>query len=86
MGRGRSVIDEQKLRAQLADLLEIPADQLADDDNLLDHGLDSIRIMSLVDAWRESGVEVGFIELAEEPTLANWRALLAAQKSRTNGS
>nr|WP_236952449.1 phosphopantetheine-binding protein [Kibdelosporangium phytohabitans] len=79
-------MDEQKLRAQLADLLEIPADQLADDDNLLDHGLDSIRIMSLVDAWRESGVEVGFIELAEEPTLANWRALLAAQKSRTNGS
>ncbi|ONI75154.1 isochorismatase [Actinosynnema sp. ALI-1.44] len=80
------MIDERTLRAQLADLLGIPADQLADDDNLLDHGLDSIRIMSLVDAWRESGVEVSFIELAEEPTLANWRTLLSAQHSRTAGS
>lgn len=73
------MMDERTLRAQLADLLEIPADQLAADDNLLDHGLDSIRIMSLVDTWRESGVEVGFIELAEEPTLAHWLTLLKAQ-------
>nr|WP_042191327.1 phosphopantetheine-binding protein [Kibdelosporangium sp. MJ126-NF4]CTQ97225.1 Isochorismatase (EC 3.3.2.1) of siderophore biosynthesis [Kibdelosporangium sp. MJ126-NF4] len=71
-------MDEQTLRSQLADLLEVPADQLGDDDNLLDHGLDSIRIMSLVDVWREAGVEVSFIELAEEPTLAHWRTLLAA--------
>ena len=80
------MIDEGTLRAQLADLLEIPADELAADDNLLDHGLDSIRIMSLVDVWRESGVEVGFIELAEDPTLANWLTLLTAQSSRTANS
>jgi len=71
-------MDEQTLRSQLADLLEIPADELADDDNLLDHGLDSIRIMSLVDVWRSAGVEVSFVDLAEEPTLAHWRTLLTA--------
>ncbi|GAB3893145.1 phosphopantetheine-binding protein [Kibdelosporangium lantanae] len=70
-------MDEQTLRSQLADLLEIPPDQLADDDNLVDHGLDSIRIMSLVDVWREAGTDVSFIDLAEQPTLAHWRKLLA---------
>jgi aryl carrier-like protein len=74
-------MDERTLRAQLADLLEIPADELADDDNLLDHGMDSIRIMALVDAWRDAGVEVSFVDLAEEPTIAHWRALLTAQLS-----
>jgi aryl carrier-like protein len=39
------------------------------------------RCARLVDAWREAGVEVSFVDLAEEPTIAHWRTLLTAQLS-----
>lgn len=65
-----------EIRKHVADLLEVPPDQLHDEDNLLDHGLDSIRIMSIVDDLRASGVQVDFADLAEEPTLARWQRVL----------
>ncbi|UJR78709.1 phosphopantetheine-binding protein [Sandaracinus amylolyticus] len=57
------------LAAEIAALIEIDATSLAPDDSLLDWGLDSIRLMSLVERLREGGVEVTFADLAEEPTL-----------------
>ncbi|RJL31016.1 isochorismatase [Bailinhaonella thermotolerans] len=46
------------------------------DENLVDWGLDSIRLMTLVERWREEGVEVAFEDLAENPTLTGWAELL----------
>lgn len=36
-----------------------------------------MRILSLVERWREAGVEISFIELAEFPNLAAWSTLLS---------
>jgi aryl carrier-like protein len=66
------------LRTQVAELLDVPPESLGEQDNLLDHGFDSIRMMSLVEALRARGVEASFMELAEEPTLESWRRLLPA--------
>jgi bifunctional isochorismate lyase/aryl carrier protein len=41
--------------------------------------LDSIRILTLVERWREAGVPVSFVELAESPTVAAWWTLLSAR-------
>ncbi|WP_029147679.1 isochorismatase family protein [Methylophilus sp. 5] len=68
------------LKASIANLLQIEASQLQDDDNLLDWGLDSIRIMSLVERWRQAGVDLNFMALAENPTLADWWARLNQQE------
>jgi aryl carrier-like protein len=62
-----------ELRAQISAALgETPAD----DESLIDAGLDSIRLMSLVEEWRKAGHEVSFVDLAERPTLLGWAGLL----------
>ncbi|GAA2350562.1 hypothetical protein GCM10009854_30460 [Saccharopolyspora halophila] len=66
----------EDVRAQVAELLfEDPA-ELADDEELIDWGLDSVRVMTLVEQWRKQGVQVTFADLAERPTLADWWAVL----------
>lgn len=59
-------------RILLASLDEVPGD----DDNLLDFGLDSIAVMQVVDRWKAAGVEVGFAELAAQPSVNGWWALI----------
>lgn len=66
-----------RIRADVAELMQVSPEELADDENLLERGLDSIRIMSLVERWRSAGLEVTFVELAERPTLTDWFALLS---------
>ncbi|GAA0813829.1 phosphopantetheine-binding protein [Spirilliplanes yamanashiensis] len=68
----------EQLRDQIAAVLDEPADAIGLDDDLMDAGLDSIRLMTLIERWRAGGVQVGFVELAERPTVAGWWALLAA--------
>lgn len=70
------------LRAEVAALLEMPASDLREDDNLLDAGLDSIRLMSLLERWRGAGAELSFVALAGTPTMAHWFALLHGAKGR----
>jgi aryl carrier-like protein len=73
-------MDLERLRADVADALGEPAGDIGDADDLLDRGLDSIRLMSLVERWRAEGAEVGFIDLAETPTLEAWSRLLPGSR------
>ncbi|WP_028311813.1 isochorismatase family protein [Derxia gummosa] len=67
------------LRAEVAALLDLPSDELGADDNLLDAGLDSIRLMALVERWRAAGAAgLEFVHLAAAPTLARWLDRLGA--------
>lgn len=73
-----------ELRASVAAMLGEPADEIGlDDDLVLDWGLDSIRVMELVERLRGAGLDVAILELAERPTIRAWDALLSA---RTPGS
>ncbi|WP_062217608.1 phosphopantetheine-binding protein [Streptomyces sp. NBRC 109706] len=64
--------------AQLrADVYELLGHEVPDEAHLFDEGLDSVRLMSLVERWRAQGGEAGFIDYLQEPTLAAWTALLA---------
>ncbi|MER7169833.1 phosphopantetheine-binding protein [Streptomyces mesophilus] len=65
------------IRADVADALgEEPAD-IPVDENLVDYGLDSVRIMSLIERWRrDHGVEATFVDLAEQPAIEAWAPLL----------
>lgn len=69
--------DRTELRAALQELADEPLDDLADDDDLSDAGIDSIRLMGLITQWQQAGLAVTFEELAEEPTIAAWSELLA---------
>ncbi|MFD0689346.1 non-ribosomal peptide synthetase [Actinomadura fibrosa] len=63
----------EELRTTLSDVLGEPAEA---DDNLIELGMDSIRLMQLTGRLRRRGIEIRFAELAERPTLAGWWNLL----------
>ncbi|MBB2942554.1 aryl carrier-like protein [Actinoplanes lutulentus] len=68
-------LDKERLRRDIAEVLdEDPAD-LGDDENLIDRGLDSIRVLMLSARWREDGHDIGFLDLADEPTIAAWASV-----------
>lgn len=67
---------QQHLTQQLAVLLEVPVDEMTPDDSLLDFGLDSVRMMSLVGDWQQAGLDVSFMELAAKPSLQDWWQLI----------
>lgn len=68
------------MRADVVELLHLLPDEVKDTDNLFEYGLDSIRLLSLLERWRDLGAEVSFVELAEEPTLERWLALLTPER------
>lgn len=65
----------EELLLALTELLDSPR-SLGLDDSLLDSGLDSVRLMMLVDRLQQGGADVGFGDLAETPTLRAWVELL----------
>lgn len=60
----------ERLRADIATILEVTPADIADDANLIDIGLDSMRTMNLVLAWEEAGIPIDFPDLAEVTTLS----------------
>ncbi|PKK16202.1 amino acid adenylation domain-containing protein [Thermomonospora sp. CIF 1] len=58
-------------------LTQVLGEQVHPHDNLIELGMDSIRLMSLTGRLRKRGIEITFAELAERPTLAQWWELLA---------
>ncbi|MBW8480957.1 phosphopantetheine-binding protein [Actinomadura parmotrematis] len=72
----RTPLTADRVRADVADVLSVPPGELDEDLRLIDQGMDSIRMMTLVERWRADGADVTFVDLAEGPTVAEWVALL----------
>ena len=62
----------ERMRADIAKLLGEAPEDVRDDDNLMDLGLDSMRVLGLVMAWGEHGIALEFSQLAEHTTLGAW--------------
>lgn len=72
----------ERMRADVAALLDEPPASIGDDDNLFDLGLDSMRVLGLVMSWGETGIALEFAHLAEHATLAGWwRAVQDLQRA-----
>lgn len=81
------VTTEQAI-ADIADVLYLEPADLTEDADLRDLGMNSIRIMTLVERWRTAGVsKIDFIVLAENQTLRHWtEALTRLQAGDTSQS
>jgi aryl carrier-like protein len=66
-----------QLRDEVADLLDVGQDRLGADENLVNLGLDSVRLMALAERLRAHGAEVTFLAMIERPTLRDWLSLVA---------
>lgn len=64
------------VRADIAELLHLEPGEVGDTENLFEAGLDSVRLLGLIERWRDRGAAIGFADLAEQPTLTAWWALL----------
>lgn len=74
---GTAVADRERFIRDVADALGVTPEELSTDTNLLDAGLDSVRIMQLVEKWRSEGHEtVDPLLLAGDPVLDSWLAVL----------
>lgn len=60
------------MRADIAGMLHESPEMIGPDDNLLDLGIDSMRLFNLVLKWQEAGARLEFADLAEHFTLAAW--------------
>ncbi|VXC91185.1 isochorismatase [Enterobacterales bacterium 8AC] len=69
------------LRQQIIPLLDEDSEDIGNDENLIDYGLDSVRIMELATRWRKIREDIDFIALAKSPTIDSWWALLSQGKS-----
>lgn len=65
-------LDLARMRADVAEMLGEAPEAIGEDDNLIDLGLDSMRVLGLVLAWGNTGIALEFSHLAEHATLAGW--------------
>ncbi|MEV8533615.1 condensation domain-containing protein [Streptomyces sp. NPDC051211] len=74
-------LSKDEVRRAVAAVLGADAGSIPDSANLIEHGMDSIRMMQLAGGWRRTGVAVTFRLLAQEPTVDAWYALLTAGRN-----
>ncbi|MFJ2743753.1 amino acid adenylation domain-containing protein [Streptomyces sp. NPDC087440] len=73
----------EALRRTVSDLLGMELTTADDESNLFELGLQSLELMRLAARLGAGGQEIGFTELAEDPRLAAWFALLPADTPNT---
>jgi mycobactin phenyloxazoline synthetase len=80
---GKAWISRDEIRATVAAHLGAPATDIADHDDLIKMGLNSLRMMALAGGWRKRGASITFAELAASPTIDSWHGLLSGTEMRS---
>ncbi|OLU33798.1 non-ribosomal peptide synthetase [Pseudomonas sp. PA27(2017)] len=73
---------QQLLRDDLSQALDLPAEDIPAQTNLIELGLDSVTMIRLAGQWRRQGVNARFADLIAEPTLAAWLDVLSCSASQ----
>lgn len=73
-------LTQESFRADLAEFLYLPPDEVDLEESPLDAGLDSLRIVTLVERWQAAGADVSFVGLAERTSFAQWWQLLEERR------
>ncbi|MFC0548236.1 phosphopantetheine-binding protein [Kutzneria chonburiensis] len=69
--------DKEELRTLIAAKIEVDAAEIADGEDLIEWGLDSVTIMGLANTWRRAGADVDEKVLLRTVTVDGWWQLLA---------
>lgn len=70
--RKESGLTKDEIKRDVAEILHILPDDISDTENLQFIGLDSIRLISLIEKWQCTGISANFSDLAENMTIAHW--------------
>lgn len=77
----------ESMRADIAGMIHEKPEDIGFEDNLMDLGIDSMRLLNLILKWQEDGLDLDFADLADRFTLAGWwEAIEARQAGAGRGS
>lgn len=80
MATSRTALTEEQIVADVAEILQLPESEIATDTNVFDLGLDSVRLMTLIERWRAAGaVRADLVDLAADPVVGSWVLLLTQE-------
>ncbi len=68
------------VRQTVSELTGVPVEELTDDANVLELGLDSVTLMRISGLMRRAGHRVEYRDLVRNPTLGAWQALLGGRE------
>ncbi len=74
----KSDLSPEWLAARVAEMIEDDC-EIDPAENLVLYALDSIAVMTFSSELKQMGIEASFEDLAREPSLATWWALIAAR-------
>jgi aryl carrier-like protein len=80
----KAALTLEKMRADIAAVLHESPEAVGDHDNLIDLGIDSLRLLNLSLLWSESA-PLEFSDLAEHVTLADWWRVVQARVAAGQG-
>ena len=66
----------ERMRADVARVLQEDPEAIGLDDNLMDWGLDSMRLLNLILTWNEAGLQLDLTEIGAETSLNGWWKLV----------
>lgn len=69
----------ERMRADVAKVLREDPEAIGLDDNLMDWGLDSMRLLDLVMRWNEEGLKIDVMEIGAETSLNGWWRVIQSQ-------
>jgi len=75
-----------RMRADVAEMLGEAPEDIGNDENLMDLGLDSMRVLGLVLAWGNTGIALEFSHLAEHATLGGWWTVVQRLQAQASAS
>jgi salicylate synthase len=78
MPAGSAPLTRQQMRADIAALIGRKPEEIDERQNLIEQGLDSVAMMTLVSKWHYLGVAADLVELAGRPTIEAWWEMLSA--------
>lgn len=69
----------ERVNHDIAETLFVDPQDLTPQTNLLDLGLESIRLQMLLERWRTDGMPIDFGDLGRDLTLEHWYSVLCTE-------
>lgn len=76
----------ESMRADIAGMIHEKPEDIGLEDNLMDLGIDSMRLLNLILKWQEDGLDLDFADLADRFTLAGWWEAIETRQKGAAGS
>lgn len=72
------------LRKIILENIEVPESEFEDDGNLIDYGLDSMKVFDIISMLQDEGIQIEITDLAQEPTLSAWWTLISEKSGASS--